>query len=76
MEAIVFFAVITFWRADGVLVKEVSRNVPTMELCLRTLPSDVAARRKEYGNAAGYCQPSAPRPPGLPEPGPKKGPTA
>ena len=44
--------------------------------CQKMLPHDVALRRKVYGNATGECLASPPRPPGLPEPGPKKGPTA
>lgn len=76
METAVFIAVITFWLSDGSLGKEVSRPMPTLIECERRLPHDVAARRKVYGNAAGECMASPPRPPGLPEPGPKKGPTA
>ncbi len=76
MNSAVFFAVITFWLPDGNLGKEVSLPMPTLIECERRLPHDVAQRRKVYGNAAGECMASPPRPPGLPEPGPKKGPTA
>lgn len=76
MNAAVFFIVIAFWRADGVLVKETSSPIPTLLECQKLLPHDVALRRKVYGNATGECLASPPRPPGLPEPGPKKGPTA
>lgn len=76
MDAVVFFAVITFWTSDGHLRKETSMPIPTMVECQKMLPHDVALRRKVYGNATGECMASPPRPPGLPEPGPKKGPTA